>query len=33
MRDLKVQYFLNPYIFAETSLTNFRMDENQKASI
>ena len=33
MRDLKVQYFLNPYIFAETSLTNFKMDENQKASI
>jgi GLPGLI family protein len=33
MRELKVQHFLNPFISAETSLTNFKLDENQKASI
>jgi GLPGLI family protein len=33
MRDLKVQFFLNPYIIAESSMKNFKTDDNQKAAL
>jgi len=33
MRELKLEYFLNPFAHAEINLKNFKMDDNQKATI